>query len=131
MRTPPLRAAARGARRLGLPLLTVVPAALALNAGTASAAPITRYMSNAGCGNQFVVPAGDTRIDVAVVGSTGGGSNGGVGAQVAGTITVTPGETLYGCVNEGGGAAGSGGIYTGNAGGGYALLSRNSDLSSP
>ncbi|MDO8189078.1 choice-of-anchor D domain-containing protein [Conexibacter sp. JD483] len=114
-----------------MPLLTLVPAALALNAATASAAPVNRFLTISGCSNQFVVPNGVTRMDVTVVGSAGDGSNGGLAAQVSGTIAVTPGETLYGCVSEGAGDVAGGVIYSGFPGGGYALLSRNSDLSSP
>jgi hypothetical protein len=138
-----LRAAARGARRLGLPLLTIVPAALALQAAPALAGSdntATKTFSAIGCGgdggvtaNEWVVPDGVTSVDVTIRGDVGGGSLGGRGEQLTGTHEVTPGETLYACVGVGGGPAGNGegSSEDGSAGGGYSALGPSSDMSSP
>lgn len=143
MRTSPLRTAVRGARRFGLPFLTIVPAALALQAGPALADPatVTRTFTTRGCGgiagvtdNEFVVPPGVTSMTVTLRGGVGDGSGAqrGDGAQLTGTISVNPGDTLYACVDEGGGAGGTGsGGSDGGAGGGYSALSRYSSIGDP
>ena len=61
-----------------------------------------------GAGQNYVVPAGVTCLDYVVQGAQGGGVNGGLGARVTGTLTVTPGQTIrvyVGC-RPGGMAAG-------------------------
>lgn len=99
----------------------------------------------------FTVPEGVTQITVAMVGGGGSGplngtstiaatnGTGGAGGFVRATIDVTPGETLYAIVGEGGhdssdylgGSPGGGqaatvgiGRDTGGAGGGYSAISR-------
>lgn len=65
----------------------------------------------------FTVPPGITSITIDAKGAQGGNSNGGKGARMIGTFTVTPGENLgiavgqQGIVNNcgGGGASGGGG----------------------
>ena len=72
--------------------------------------------------SQFVVPAGVTSVTATVVGAQGLGadntsSTGGLGAQAVGSLTVTPGQTLYVEVNVLGGPAPGEGT-AGSAGGG-------------
>ncbi len=118
---PVSRCGAR-ARRRGLPLLITVPAALALFAGPALAESDnvrTFDFTAPGCGgvggvaaNQFTVPAGVTSMSVVIRGEQGG-TFGGMGAELEGRIAVTPGQVLYACVHEGGGAGGAGDFVDG------------------
>lgn len=73
-----------------------------------------------GAEQTYVVPAGVTTMRVEAWGASGAGS-GGKGGYVAGTLTVTPGETLriYVGQDSGGGAGGyNGGGASGGAGAG-------------
>src|SRR6185437_13236785 len=69
--------------------------------------------------SSFVVPQGVTSLQVDAVGAAGIShssiATGGKGAEVIGTLAVTPGETLYPEVDIGGGVAGS--DTAGNGGG--------------
>jgi hypothetical protein len=74
--------------------------------------------------SSFVVPHGVTSVHVDAIGAAGTSepgmhASGGVGAEVSGTLSVTPGETLYPEVEVGGGA---GGGETGGDGGGFSSL---------
>jgi DNA-binding beta-propeller fold protein YncE len=76
------------------------------------AAPVhTVTFATTGAEQQFVVPTGVTSLVVAAVGARGGDSGtgyaGGRGARVAGTVPVTPGQTLF--VEVGGNGATIGG----------------------
>jgi hypothetical protein len=73
----------------------------------------------------FVVPPGVTSVKVTLVGGNGAagtGAPGGPGATVSGTLTVSPGETLYAEVGGNGVALGTGindmGGYNGGGAGG-------------
>ncbi len=65
-----------------------------------------------GAPQNWVVPSCVTSITVVVRGAQGGGTNGGLGAEVTGTMAVTPGQTLQ--INVGG----QGGCPTGGWNGG-------------
>jgi gliding motility-associated-like protein len=73
----------------------------------------TTVVFNCTGGSQnFVVPPCVTSIDVIVTGAQGGGSAGGLGASVTGSIPVTPGQTLQidiGCTPTGTAAGYNGG----------------------
>ncbi|HEV2814593.1 MAG TPA: glycine-rich protein, partial [Solirubrobacteraceae bacterium] len=102
----------------------------------ASAGTTSVTFHHTGAQQTFTVPAGVTSLSVVAIGAPGGdGVNGygtapdpGTGARVAGTIAVTPGQTLYVLVGgpgsgalggfNGGGNGGSG--YTSGGGGGGA-----------
>lgn len=98
-----------------------------------------------GTAQDFTVPAGVTRLQVVAVGGNGGSSKtdrGGMGAKVAGTLAVTPGQVLNVIVGgngvgssrgntlgmaggfDGGGAGGTGaaGQDGGEGGGGASML---------
>jgi hypothetical protein len=92
--------------------LVVVGAA----ATSARAQATTQTFAYTGTDQAFVVPQGVTSVQVVAVGGRGGtatpGGAGGAGAQVSGTLSVTPGETLY---VEVGGNGGEGPLF--NTGG--------------
>ena len=67
-----------------------------------------------GAMQSFTVPAGVTSITIQALGAQGGG-NGGLGAKMTGTFTVTPGQVLQVLV---GGLGGDGGSYGSGGGGG-------------
>jgi hypothetical protein len=131
------RASKRTARRLGVRILLTVPIALAAvpavaHAGTLRLDTVGCQGANGVTDNQFTVPTGVTSLSVTAHGAAGGGSTGGQGQWITGTITVSPGDTLYACVDEGGGTGGiSGTGPNGYDGGGYALISKFQDFSSP
>ncbi len=70
----------------------------------------------------WTVPAGVTEITIDAYGAQGGGSNGGLGAKMSGTFTVTPGEVLKVLV-------GQQGMINGRltSGGGGSYVTRNDD----
>src|SRR5207248_6334397 len=86
-----------GARWRRLAVATVAAiGALACMVGPASAA--TQVFSYTGGEQTFMVPAGASSVSVVAIGGSGGTSSmiaGGLGAQVSGTLSVTPGEVLY------------------------------------
>ncbi len=98
-----------------------------------------RTFATAGCGgaggvhaNEFTVPLGVTELTIEARGAAGKGSgsaDGGDGLELTHELSVTKGDKLYFCVDEGAGAAGVGPGAA--AGGGYTLVSRNADLSNP
>ncbi|MGO9891430.1 MAG: MBG domain-containing protein [Solirubrobacteraceae bacterium] len=85
-----------------------------------------------GC-QPYQVPAGVITAKISAVGAGGGapfasqGDVGGSGGSVTGQIPVTGGQSLYVCVNVGGGAGDSGG----GGGGGASGVAVGSDFSSP
>jgi hypothetical protein len=87
--------------RAGATPTLVLAAALALaSAPTASAAETASRSFTATGESELVVPAGVTSMQVKLVGGAGSpadnkGPLGGSGALVTGTISVTPGETLF------------------------------------
>ncbi|MCB0882326.1 MAG: hypothetical protein KDC33_08955, partial [Thermoleophilia bacterium] len=102
--------------------LPAVAACCALLApGVASAAPVT--FNSTGAPQTYTVPAGVTSVRVTAHGAQGGsgygilpnGCPGGKGAEVRGTLAVTPGQTLYVLV----GGVGTLGIYNTATPGGY------------
>lgn len=116
----------------------VVGAAAVAPAGTLAADPVNVAFAATGFEQQWVVPDGITSITVVAIGAPGGagsgGAAGGIGARVEGTLSVTPGTTLYvevgaagftGTVSTGGlggfnGGAAGGGSGAGGGGGGGA-----------
>src|SRR2546429_2834847 len=78
-----------------------VPVLMALGPA-AGAHGATKTFGYTGQQQTFVVPAGVSHLQVLAVGAHGAGF-GGAGAVVSGTLTVSPGETLY--VEVGGGGA--------------------------
>lgn len=90
--------------------------------------------SNSTC----VVPTGVTRLSYTVVGGNGGGyltRPGGKGAKITGTLTVTPGATLYLSVGGNGTSAptvsGGNNYTTGAGGGGYSSIATTSHTAGP
>ena len=93
---------------------------------TFAAGTVSITFSYTGAEQAFTVPADVFSVQVLAVGGSGGtaGALGGVGAQVSGDLSVTPGETLY--VEVGGNGQsqgpsnydGSGGFNGGGSGGG-------------
>ena len=64
----------------------------------AAAPPGEQVFEFTGAPQQFVVPVGHTELDVELLGAVGGnnnGTSGGFGGQTLGTVSVTPGETLW------------------------------------
>ena len=99
-----------------------IGAVAGLLAGASPAVAATKTFLYTGSEQTFSVPAGDSSIQVALVGGRGGnGSAGGVGsfgASVQTPLTVTPGETLYiEVAGNGGSSSGSGGAGGFNGGG--------------
>jgi len=85
----------------------------------------TKTFSYTGGSQTFLVPGDVSSIGIDIIGGTGAkgatsGGNGGLAAEVVGTITVTPGETLQ--INVGGsgdlGTDGGAGGFNGGADGG-------------
>lgn len=132
-----LRALSRGARRRPLvPLFIAAPVALAALPGAAQAGSF-RIQDSDGCANNvpantWTVPAGVTDATLVVQGARGGGSNGGLGAEITTTVRLTPGDVYYFCLGAGGGAGGPGADgHGGAAGGGYSSISRAPNGTSP
>jgi hypothetical protein len=99
------RAAWRRAQ-IAVSVMCAALVASSLAAGSASAAAkVTETFTSTGAEQSFVVPAGVTSVRVRAVGAAGetagsdspfqGAAPGGAGALVAGSLPVTPGETLY------------------------------------
>lgn len=99
--------------------LTLVPAA-PVAALTTPPSPNQSYAYTGGP-QIYVVPPGVTSISVLLRGAAGsspaGGGTGGLGGEISGTISVTPGEVLQFMV---GGSGASGGFNGGSGGGGGA-----------
>ncbi|HEX5012933.1 MAG TPA: hypothetical protein VFV72_02150 [Candidatus Limnocylindrales bacterium] len=97
-------------------------------ATTVAADPFSQTFSYSGDEQQFVVPAGVTRIHVALIGAKGGNNTdatafGGPGSVVDGVLNVTPGQVLFVEVggngtNAAGGFNGGGNPGSAQAGGG-------------
>ncbi|HEX6688985.1 MAG TPA: glycine-rich protein [Solirubrobacterales bacterium] len=104
----------------------VCAAILALAWAAAPAQAVTQTFTYTGAEQTFVVPVGVSKLQVVVIGGSGGASEGSAGAadQVSATLDVTPGQTLYvevggrGENGAGGGAGGFNGGGNGGAGGG-------------
>jgi hypothetical protein len=116
---------ARGRRRVARLLVSGAVALLAALALPVAASAATFGFT--GEEQTYGVPAGVTALHVVAIGAAGrsgsAGGSGGAGAAVAGTLAVTPGQTLYvevGGVGEcnGSGLGGSGTSFGGGAGGG-------------
>ncbi len=104
-----------------------------------SPATITDSYAYTGAEQTFTVPAGIFQVHVLAIGANGGNGDeqGGTGAQVSATVSVTPGQTLYVEVagngqSKGAGLGGSGGGGSGggegSGGGGGASDVRTSPL---
>jgi hypothetical protein len=129
-----------GARGGGMVAVLCALACVLVAPATAAQA-ITQTFNYTGAEQTFTVPAGVTSVEVLAVGGHGGSAarSAGVGAQVTGTLSVTPGETLYvevggngedGSPNGGGFANGGfNGGEGGGAGGGGASDVRTSPRS--
>ncbi len=106
----------RGLFGLAVGLVLVLVGACGLSASAFAETATFKYT---GGEQTFAVPAGVTHIHVESVGGAGGtapagGTLGGRGAVVSGTVTVTPGHTLY--VEVGGAGAGTTGGFNGGGG---------------
>lgn len=110
--------------RLAILAATVIVAGGAVSmtataAGAAAPTSETKTFGYTGAEQSFVVPAGVTSIEVSAIGGSGaaaentsiGASKGGQGAQVDGSLAVTPGSTLY--VEVGGNGTLSAGGFNG------------------
>ena len=75
-------------------------------------------------GQDFTVPKGTFSLDVELEGERGGGSTGGDGGRVTGTLTVTPGDLLYIRESQGGSGDEAGGASIDIRRGGTALADR-------
>jgi len=124
--------------RAGLGMAVLVASTLgviAIAPTTAQAA--TTSFTTPGC-QAWTVPLGVTEIQITAVGAAGsaafpGAPAGGTGDGVSATLSgLTTGETLFVCVNAGGGTGG-GAPGGGNAGsgGGASGVARGSDFSAP
>jgi Glycine rich protein len=121
-----LRARAGIGRTAALSALCALAGVLA--SPVAAAQATTQTFNYTGGEQTFTVPAGVTSLEVLAVGAHGGSAAdaGGSAAQVTGTLSVTPGETLYVEVGgngqngnpNGNSGASSGGFNGGAAGGG-------------
>jgi hypothetical protein len=103
----------------------MVCSSVALGAAVAQAAEIASQTFATPGEHGFVVPAGVTSVQVTLVGGAGGagsgGALGGTAATATATLTVGPGETLYGEVAGNGQAVlgfENGGGYNGGGSGG-------------
>lgn len=105
--------------------LAIVGALVTLLAGATdalAAPPATATFPYTGTEQTYTVPAGTHLLRVTAIGGMGGSSNslnrlsGGFGGRVSGTLSVTPGQTLY--VNVGGNGANDGPVRSGFNGGG-------------
>lgn len=119
-----------------MPLLTVSGLTTTFAVGTAAAAIATgtpvetpTIFGPVACTQQYVVPAGVTRVRVTAVGAAGvagqslavahstvsevSGGSGGLGSSVTGVISVTPGQVLYVGVGSTDGMQGGHGGYGG------------------
>ena len=87
---------------LGLTLLaTFTPGIVeVVNAGTT-----TQSFSYTGATQTWSVPSGVTTLTYTVIGAAGGGNFGGHGESMTGSLSVTPGQTLYFNVGQRGQAA--------------------------
>ena len=81
---------------------------------------VTVDFSYTGSTQTWTVPAGITSITFTVTGASGGKSNGGFGASISGTMTVTPSSTLQINVGQIGQTSASGNTATAFNGGGLA-----------
>ncbi len=75
--------------------------------------------NNTSSSQTWTVPSCVTSIDISMAGGSGGGSNGGLGSLISGTLTVTPGQILQ--INVGG----AGGCPTAGYNGGAVGASAN------
>jgi RHS repeat-associated protein len=73
-----------------------------------SAASTTVTFSYTGSAQSWTVPSGVTSIEADALGAQGGGTYGGLGAQVSATVPVTPGQVLQVYVGGQGGQSGGG-----------------------
>lgn len=102
--------------RFGLILLLIASNLSFLSASYAD--NVTVDFSYTGSTQTWTVPAGITSITFTVTGASGGKSNGGLGASISGTMTVTPGSTLQINVGQIGQTSSSGATATAFNGGG-------------
>jgi hypothetical protein len=103
-----------------LALLCAIGSILVVAASAAQAATAT--FGYTGGEQAFVVPSGNSTVQVLVVGGSGGQGDllGGAAAEVSASLNVTPGQILYvevGGVGEDSGDGGEGGFNGGAAGG--------------
>lgn len=124
--------------RIGL-VLTFFPSLLLfISAPTAQALTTTSTLTYTGVAQSWTVPSGVSSIQFRVIGATGGTSwsnRGGYGESITGTLSVTPGETLFIYVGQQGSSHSSGnnaaafngggaGYYYGAGGGGASDIRR-------
>ena len=101
--------------RIGSTGKVLVLAGLAISQGQfASAQSVT---IGPGGSQSWTVPPCVTSINVTVAGGEGGGSTGGNGAVISGTLNVTPGQTITGTAGGAGTAGTSGGGSNGGGSG--------------
>ena len=98
--------------------------------GTAVHAQTTVTFNATGTGmsgsvQSFVVPPGVTSLSIDASGAEGGGGVGGLGAQIQGDFTVTPGETLSIIVGQQGQTTAQPGYPFAGGGGGASFVYRN------
>jgi hypothetical protein len=98
-------------------------------AGAQAAETASQSFTFTGSEQQFVVPAGVNSVQVTLIGGSGAAgarefseelTPGGMGSMVVGTLSVTPGETLFTEVAGNGGRFGEPGYNGGGAGAGHA-----------
>jgi Glycine rich protein len=113
----------RISRRLTVCCVCVSFLTLSIGAGSAQAFVIKTFLFT-GAEQTFTVPGGVTTLGVTAIGGYGGAATdsvGGAPADVVGSVTVTPGQTLYvevGGVGQTIGEGGEGGFNGGGNGGG-------------
>jgi glycine rich protein len=101
--------------RLRAILLVLSCALVGAMAMAASAQATTKVFSYTGAEQTFSVPSGVQSLQVRLIGGEGGHGDtvGGAGAEVLGSLEVTPGQLLYVEVGGEGGATGEGGFNGG------------------
>jgi YD repeat-containing protein len=90
-------------------------AVLSITGSTVASASTTVNFSYTGGAQSWTVPTGVASIQVSAVGAQGGGTYGGLGAQVTATMPVTPGQVLQ--IYVGGRPGGTGGGFNGGGNG--------------
>lgn len=106
--------------------LIVLAGAPATSSQTQTCVSETTTFDFTGATQTYTVPQGVTAVTIIADGAQGG-NNGGLGAEITGTIAVTPGEVLTILVG-GAGAAGTADSNTGGGGGGGSFVVRSGNV---
>ena len=131
---------ARATWRAGFLVAVCAAVWLVDSGGALASTATTATFSTAGCQTWIAPPGLSGDVQIAAVGAAGesvggGGGHGGAGDAVQATLSgLAPGDTLFVCVDSGGGAGGAAeapGEPAGGAGGGASGVSLGSNFSEP